>query len=70
MSLGYSDIYELGVESDCCGASVYLNGICSNCNDHCTPLELEEPDRFQKGETMDKYRDIGMSPGDFFKEDV
>jgi len=65
MSTDYSDIYELGVQSDCCGANVYLNWICSNCNDHCTPVVLEE-----ESGLMDKYRDIGMSPGDFFKEDV
>ena len=64
MSLDYSDIWEFGVESDCCGAGVYLNGICSSCNDHCTPVEQEER------ELMDTYRDVGMSPGDFFKEDV
>ena len=63
MSLDYSDIYELGVESDCCGASVYLNGICSSCNDHCTPVDLEER------ELMDDYRDKGMSPGDFFRQE-
>ena len=64
MSLDYSDIYELGVESDCCGASVVWVDLCTECMEHCTPVELE------KRELMDKYRDVGMSPGDFFKEDV
>jgi len=65
MSLDYSDIWDLGMESDCCGAGVYLNGICSCCNDHCTPVELEE-----ESSLMDKYRDVGMSPSDFYKEDI
>ena len=59
MSTDYNDVYEYGVESDCCGASVYLNGICSNCKDHCTPVDEEER------ELMDEYRDVGMSPSDF-----
>ena len=29
MSLDYSDIYELGVESDCCGASVVWVDLCT-----------------------------------------
>jgi len=65
MSTDYSDIWDLGTESDCCGAGVYLNGICSCCNDHCTPVELEE-----ESSLMDKYRDVGMSPSDFYKEDI
>ena len=44
MSISYSDAYEFGMVSDCCGANVYLNGICSNCNDHCTPVSEEELD--------------------------
>ena len=62
MSIDYSDVYEYGVESDCCGADVYLNGICSCCNDHCTPVRKHEWD---ESNLMDKYRDVGMSPSDF-----
>ena len=42
MSMDYSDVWELGAVSDCCNAGVYLNGICSACKDHCTPVEVEE----------------------------
>jgi hypothetical protein len=63
MSTDYSDIWDLGMESDCCGAGVYLNGICSNCNDHCTPVDIETEDTVEK--LMDLYRDVGMSPSDF-----
>ena len=38
MSMDYNDIWEYGVESECCGAQVYLNGICAKCNDHCTTI--------------------------------
>jgi hypothetical protein len=38
MSLDFSDVWELGAVSDCCNAGVYLNGICADCNDHCTPV--------------------------------
>ena len=63
MSTDYSDIWEFGMESDCCGAGVYLNGICSCCNDHCTAVDEEEVG------IMDVYRDVGMSPGDFFRQE-
>ena len=59
MSMDYNDIWELGVVSDCCNAGVYINGICAECKDHCTPIEEKEND------LMDKYRDVGMSPSDF-----
>jgi len=42
MSMSYGDWFEHGMASDCCGASVYLNGICSACKDHCTPVTDEE----------------------------
>ena len=38
MSIDYSDVWELGAVSDCCNAGVYLNGICAECKDHCTPV--------------------------------
>ena len=30
-----SDAYEYGVSSDCCGASVMMGDICSDCGEHC-----------------------------------
>ena len=60
MSMNYNDVWEFGAVSDCCGAGVYLNGICAECNDHCTPVYEEE-----ERSVMDDYRDVGMSPGDF-----
>ena len=59
MSADYKDIYEYGVESDCCGASVIYTDICIFCKEHCTPVREDE------GELMDVYRDVGMSPSDF-----
>ncbi len=43
--MDYSDVWELGAVSDCCGAGVYLNGICADCNDHCTPVYEEEKEK-------------------------
>jgi hypothetical protein len=63
MGMDYNDIYELGVESDCCGASVVLVDVCNKCKEHCTPIELEER------ELMDDYRDVGMSPRDFIDKE-
>jgi hypothetical protein len=41
--MDYSDCFDFG-ESDCCGASIYLGGICSNCKDH-TEARKEEIDK-------------------------
>jgi len=59
MSLDYSDMYEHGVKSDCCGAPVVWVDICEDCKEHCTPVDTEEVS------VSDVYRDVGMSPGDF-----
>ena len=61
MSIDYSDVWELNAVSDCCNAGVYLNGICAECKDHCTPVYEEE----EEVSIMDVYRDVGMSPSDF-----
>jgi hypothetical protein len=63
MSIYNSDAYEYGVESDCCGASVIYTDICTDCKEHCTPVREDE------GGIMDEYRDVGMSPGDFFRQE-
>ena len=42
MSMSYGDWFEFGMVSDCCSAGVYLNGICSACKYHCTPVTDEE----------------------------
>ena len=42
MSMNDGDWFEYGMVSDCCFAGVYLNGICSACKDHCTPVTEEE----------------------------
>ena len=52
MSMNYNDVWEFGAVSDCCGAGVYLDGICAECNDHCTPVE--ENDEEEKMELTRK----------------
>lgn len=49
MSTDYSDVWEFGAVSDCCNAGVYLNGICEDCKDHCTPVYEEEE---EEGESV------------------
>jgi len=38
------DIYEPGVISDCCGATVMYSDICCSCGEHCTPVSDEAED--------------------------
>ena len=39
-----SDAYEYGVSSDCCGASVMMGDICSDCGEHCDTYSDDEED--------------------------
>jgi hypothetical protein len=32
------DIISSGIVSDCCGAEVILEDICTDCKEHCTPI--------------------------------
>ncbi len=48
--LDINDVYEVDSVSDCCNASVYINGICSSCNDHCTAIDNIDEEEEQKDE--------------------
>lgn len=59
MSMSYGDYFESGVTSDCCGASVTIDSMCSDCHDHCEMVpddEYEEKSAFGKclSEVTDK----------------
>jgi len=59
MSMSYGDWFEQGMVSDCCSAGVYLNGICSACKDHCTPVtctDEEEENKPIKKATVDSEK--------------
>ena len=32
---------EYGVYSDCCGATIVMSDICSDCGEHCEAIEEE-----------------------------
>jgi hypothetical protein len=36
------DAYSPGMISSCCGASIVLEDICSDCKEHCDPISVEE----------------------------
>ncbi len=44
MSYSPGDEIEYGVVSSCCGASVYLGDLCSDCKEHCDSVSEEEED--------------------------
>ena len=41
MATNLYDCYDNGI-SDCCGASIYMGGLCSDCKEHCSAAEEEE----------------------------
>lgn len=40
MSTDYLDRMQQGSSSNCCGATIMTNGLCSDCGEHCE----DEPD--------------------------
>lgn len=40
MSHNYYDSFE-GGNSDCCGASILLGGICNDCGEHCEEMDVD-----------------------------
>lgn len=42
MSYSQGDDIEYGVVSDCCGAEVIYQDLCSDCKEHCDPITEEE----------------------------
>jgi hypothetical protein len=61
MSYSQGDEIEYGVVSDCCGAEVIYQDICSDCKEHCDPISDEEDDDELTPEQMnDELRSIGF----------
>ncbi len=46
MSMSYGDCFDSG-ESECCGASIYIDGRCAECKDHCEAREEDEEEEEQ-----------------------
>lgn len=44
MNIDPEDFYSSGGRSDCCDARIIGEDICSECGEHCSPLEDEEED--------------------------
>jgi hypothetical protein len=36
MSTDHYDRMQQGTSSNCCGAIILINGLCSDCGEHCT----------------------------------
>jgi len=51
--LDINDMYECDVVSECCGESVYINGICSYCKDLCTAIPMYYTDETNDEEVND-----------------
>ncbi len=62
--LDINDVYEVDSVSDCCGESVYINGICSSCNDHCSVWEFNEEDE----DSTNDFWDTESDARDFYQQ--
>jgi hypothetical protein len=49
------DAYEYGVSSDCCGASVMMGDICSDCGEHCDTYSDDEDEEDFSNESASYY---------------
>ena len=59
------DEWEYGVVSDCCNAGMYINGICSDCKDHCVPIEDEEDEEDGIAGNERESNTAGKSPNPY-----
>jgi predicted amidophosphoribosyltransferase len=60
MSTDYHDRMQQGTSSNCCGAIIMINGLCSDCGEHCTDDGEEGPTDEQQERMMDsKAAEIG-----------
>jgi len=59
MSYSQGDEIEYGVVSDCCGAEVIYQDICSDCKEHCGVQEWDD-DELTPEQMNDELRSIGF----------
>jgi hypothetical protein len=55
------DAYEHGVSSDCCGASVIMGDICSDCREHCETYSDDDDEDFDFSNESTGYYAEGHS---------
>lgn len=55
------DAYEHGVSSDCCGASVIMGDICSDCGEHCETYSDDDDEDFDFSNESTGYYAEGHS---------
>ena len=68
MSVSYTDLFESGYESDCCGATVYLTDICYECHEHCTPQKIDEEEEEKEYTWYVVVGDLKVGDGLTFQE--
>lgn len=56
-----SDAYDYGVSSDCCGASVMMGDICSDCGEHCDTYSDDDDEEFDFSNESTGYYAEGHS---------
>lgn len=56
MSTDHQDLYRQGGSSNCCGALIMTNGLCSDCGEHCEDEEDFEPSEETKAELKAQFK--------------
>jgi hypothetical protein len=60
VSTDHYDRYRQDTSSNCCGATILTNGLCSDCGDHCTDDNEDGPTDEQQERMFDaKAAEIG-----------
>lgn len=66
MSTDYQDLYQQGTSSNCCGAIIKTNGLCSDCGEHCE----DEEDFEHSDEQMERMRERHCEAEERYRQDM
>jgi predicted amidophosphoribosyltransferase len=66
MSADHQDLYQQGTSSNCCGATIKTNGLCSDCGEHCTDDNEDGP----TDEQMERQRDSHYADKERYRQQM
>jgi hypothetical protein len=66
MSTDHYDRYQQGTSSNCCGAIITMQGLCSDCGEHCTDDNEDGP----TDEQQERMRESMLYANEKYRKDM
>lgn len=66
MSTDHQDLYQQGTSSNCCGAIIRSNGLCSDCGEHCQDEGEDGP----TDEQIESMRETRLHAEEKYRKDM